>query len=162
MMIKKNKRFKMKYKLLMTFALLTLLFLSGCKEKSNDYYEIPTIYLGLEENWQCIEWTNKTELNPEYFENCCIDINVSLTDEESEYHSSGKIDDVEIGFKLSKSGNNTAYYSNGICFEGNEDFENIQVGNQFVNLTKCKQTKKYLVTNETICIVKKLVNYGQY
>ena len=116
----------------------------------------------LEGSWQCIEWANKTQINPKWIENCCINTNISLTDEESEYHSSGKIDDVEIGFKLSKPSNNTAYYSNEICFEGNEEFESIQIGNQTINLTKCRQTEKYLITNETICIIKKLVNYGQY
>ncbi len=126
----------------------------------SSYYDgTQTMYYGF---WRCIEWANKTQINPVWLNNCCIDADISLTDKESEYYSSGKIDDVEIGFKLSKPSNNTAYYSNEICFEGNEEFESIQIGNQTINLTKCRQTEKYLITNETICIIKKLVNYGQY
>ena len=86
--------------------------------------------LNLEINqWYCFEWANKTEINPAWIDNCCIDTDVSLTDDESEYHSSGKIDKVEIGFKLSKT--------------------------HKIDIELCHITPREIPTNESICIVQK-------
>ena len=56
------------------------------------------------------------------------------------------------------------WYGRGICLDSEPDgedwdFSNISIDGQSINMDKCKITQRFIETNETICITKRLKAY---
>lgn len=130
----------MKLKLIIGIYIL-MVGLVGCANQEEDnfwyeqYKEMETKYHqntleGL--NWNCIGWANKTILNSEWFDNCCIGINKNLTSKDKQ----------------------KMYSAGGICFDGSEAYASVSIGNQTINMSLCYDTPKMIETNETICVLK--------
>ena len=112
-----------------------------------------------EYNWVCVEWANKTEINTEWLDNCCVDLDMDLTDENREQQFEGNIGEANVNFSFRKEGNNTAYFGGHMCFDVNQtkdwDFSQIQIGNNQVNLSICESIPQMIETNESICILQR-------
>jgi len=112
-----------------------------------------------EYNWVCVEWANTTIPNPAWLDNCCSEIGVNLTDQNSEYHMTGSIAEVETGFRLSKVKNDTYYTAGLLCFDVNGatgwDFSNITIGDKTIDLSICESIPQMIETNESICVLQR-------
>lgn len=157
-----------------SFLLLFLLFIfvfipHNDKKESTDLETVEVLKVEWEaykeehiENkyyWECVEYANKTIVNDEWFDNCCIKLYEYIADNPKEY--SMDIDTKKFGI-IAKAENNTTYKSGGFCFDIPTEHEKIEMYNQTINVTKCKETPRTITTNETICVTKRLMNYGQY
>ena len=109
--------------------------------------------------WQCVEYANKTEINPEWLENCCVMLGSDLTDENPSYASTIKFGNYEYNVKFSKNTSNVYIQNQRICFEANQEIESMQYEGEIINMTLCSQTPEVIPTNETICIQKRLKGY---
>ncbi len=105
-------------------------------------------------NWRCIEWANKTTVNPEYFENCCINLDVDLIGGMTTNYNMTVDEETKLNVKFTNEQSNTLYKGGGICFDGNDDFKSVNIGKQTVSMAKCLPTPRMIDTNETICITK--------
>lgn len=158
--------------LIIGIAVIMIIVISGCNKKSfveetRDFWfeQAETCERRIDVkmlenlNWYCTEYANRTTINPEWLENCCMDINAHIEGgEEAEYEL--VINEFEkVDLKLSNKQNNTLYSAGNICFEGNEDFDIIGIDGQTVDMKICISTPKIIETNETICVAKRLRNY---
>lgn len=148
-------------------GLCILVIIVGCTNQQKDWRDkrIDDLYLEVNKhiledyNWICVEWDNTTEINPEWLDNCCVNLDMNLTDENREQKIEGKMGEDNVTYEFRKEGNNTVYFGGKICFDVNEnknwDFSQLQIGNNQVNLSKCESTRKTIELNESICILKK-------
>jgi len=145
--------------------ILMLVLLVGCSnqddiewrdEKIDDLYLEINKYVIEEYNWYCVEYANKTKINPEWLETCCSDLGANLTDENREMEVEGKLEGNDVKYTFRKEGNNSAYLGGHMCFDvnrtGNNTLSEMQIGKQLINLSKCKLTPQMIETNESICI----------
>ena len=142
-----------------------LIILTGCNNPQEDWRDkqIDDLYLEINKhildnyNWICVEWVNQTEVNPEWIESCCVDLDMDLTDKNREQQIQGKVGQDNVTYSFRKEGNNTAYFGSKICFDVNEtkewDFSQIQIGNNQVNLSRCESIPQMIKTNESVCVL---------
>lgn len=152
-------------------SLVILVLISGCNSeipnpKIHDWsweYEILSEQFSkrlVEDlDWECIEYANRTTINPEWFDNCCIDINLNLMGGENKEYKIIMNNGTEMTMKITNNEDETYVPSHKFCIEGSEYWERMLIGNQTVDMAKCLITPKIIDTNETICIAKRLRGY---
>lgn len=119
-----------------------------CRNKGYDYYS----------DWECVKWINKTVINSKYIENCCVDLDMALTDDNKEKQLNGSVDDINLTYSFSVEGDNLAYFGGVMCFEFNETdsaYNGLQIGDYKVDVNKCNSTPKMIETDEMICVMQK-------
>ena len=110
-------------------------------------------------DYECIQWTNKTKINPEYLDNCCVKNSVSLEPAESD-NTALSVGNSSFNVKITNSGD--GYYQAGLmCIGANSSvWTSIAIGNNSINVSKCENTPKEVSTGERICAVKKLIGWN--
>ena len=140
------------------FGMCILIVLIGCNNQQEDYLVINKYVLD-DYNWICVEWKNKIEVNPEWIENCCVGLDMSLSDKNREKQIEGKMGEDNVTYSFKKEGNNSAYFGGKMCFDVNEtrewDFSKIQIGNNTVDLSKCNSIPQMIETNESVCVLQR-------
>lgn len=135
------------------FVFCMLFLIASCSEKpvEKNYYGDYIELVNENSHWECVEWRNTTKLNPDYFDNCCFDIDVIEPDT-----NFLQTDDVTVSITIgNQSDESIERFSGKLCMELGDAWErDASFEGQTIDVDKCRATPKYVTTGQ-LCITKK-------
>jgi len=171
-----DKTKKLFLTILFVLALLSIIVLGGCRKTSTDIvgtidpcYQaveiwqqmaIDCIHAKDDDEWYCVEWRNKTTINPLWLDNCCVDLGLNLDESSPSKTFPMNVDnETELELKVTLINATDRAYSGLSCFDFDEvkerAYKSLSVGSEEVNISKCQQTPKYIETNKSECVTMK-------
>ena len=114
-------------------------------------------------NWDCLEYKNRTTINPEWVENCCVTESLTMT-EASPREVVGEWGSSIVNISVLVNREDTARFDSGICFDPTWvdtgwEGATFTLNGKGIDADKCKATPQHIPTTEQFCVLKRLNGY---